>query len=115
MNLHPLLEAGNSWGFYSLSDAGALVNGFSVPASGAWQGPREWSQHPGMGEQPRLGAPIVGILQVLLCLQVWRQHQHLPPVLPGIGGILERWDPTVCKNLIIHVQELREAVWGGVG
>ena len=102
VNLHPLLEAWNSWGSYSLSDARALVNGFSVPVSGAWQGPREWSQHSGLGGPPRLGARVGRTPQVLLCLQVWRPHQHLPPVLPGIGGILERWDPIVCKNLIIH-------------
>ena len=58
VNLHPLLEAWNSWGSYSLSDARALVNGFSVPVSGAWQGPREWSRHSGLGGPPRLGARV---------------------------------------------------------
>ena len=62
------------------------MNGLSVPMSGAGQGPQEWSWHPGLGEQPRLGAPIVGTPQVLLCLQVWQGHQHLPAVLPGEVG-----------------------------
>ena len=53
---------------------------------------QEWSLHPVRDEQPRTAASTVVAppARRLVCLQVWRQHQHLPPVLPG--GIPEKED-----------------------
>lgn len=55
--------------------------------------PQEGSLHPVLVEQPRMGASTLvapPAARLLLGLQVWQHHQHLPPVLPGIHGVLER-------------------------
>ena len=63
------------------------MNGFSVPMSGAGQGPQEWSRHPGLGEQPRLGAPIVGTPRSYCVCRCGRG------ISTFLQCFLERWDP----------------------